>query len=450
MRGKRVVFGLIGLLCAASALAQSAPTNATADGSAFGKALAQKTHPGVGVPVPDSAGASLGAALKQRTEQRNAAGTAAGQAVLSTTQEAVIDNQNALAKAIAQSEASNGRAFLTDTYNGMPVVPPGMTVKQASQYVSHDWPAKREKTAHLFILVSLGMPKAVLENLFRQVAASPVLRNETVFMLQGWKNVPQGFQDTVALTQSLQPAGSYHSPVLIDPTWFESLHVTQVPAIVVANTDHNGMILGAGLSVLDAQARIQAGKDLGRTFGQTWQITEPDALKMIQDAAKKVDLAKWQNQARQSMWADLAKKAPALPEVAQTVSTTFDPSVIATRNLTLPDGRVVVRAGQRINPLDQAMPWNTLRFIVFDANKPWQVRQAQTWAKAYPNARILMAGAPDTEQGWIAIEHAFGGTPVKLIEPFVAQRLGVRAAPAMVWPDGHVLRVLVQAHPVKE
>jgi conjugal transfer pilus assembly protein TraW len=450
MRRNRVVLALMGALCVAPAFAQSVSTSATVDGSALGKALAQKVHAGTGDAPKNSAGYALGALLKQRTEQGSAAGNEVGQDVLSTTQDAVMTNQTALATAIAQSEAQNGRAFLTDTDNGMPVLPPGMTVKQASQYVSHDWPAKREKTAHLFILVSLGMPKAVLENLFRQVAASPVLRNETVFMLQGWKNVPQGFQDTVALTQSLQPAGPYHSPVLIDPTWFESLHINRVPAIVVANTDHNGMIMGDGLSILDARSRIRVGKDLGRTFGQTWRITEPDALKMIQDAAKKVDLSKWQDKARQSIWPDLAKKAPALPEVAQTVSTTFDPSVIATRDLTLPDGRIVVHAGQRINPLDQSMPWDTLRFIVFDANKPWQIRQAQAWAKTYPNARILMAAPPDTEQGWITIEHAFGGTPVKLIEPFVAQRLGVRAAPSMVWPDGQVLRVFVQAHPVKE
>jgi hypothetical protein len=96
------------------------------------------------------------------------------------------------------------------------------------------------------------------------------------------------------------------------------------------------------------------------------------------------------------------------------------------------------------------MPWGTLRYIIFDAQKPWQVAQAQQWAKQYPNARILMAGPPTTERGWIDIEHAFGGTPVRLIEPLIAKRLGVAYAPAMVWPQGDALKIWVKGAPRKE
>ena len=429
------------------ALAQETPAQSMLDGTAFGKELSARTH---AQSVNAGAAAFVKSMQPASAPAQACAGQDAGKEMLRASQDAQKSNMNALSQAVAQSQVGNGAALLTDTLHGMPVLPPGMTLQQASQYVSHDWPRKREKTAHLFVLVSLGMPKAVLKNLFDQVASSPALQNETVFVLRGWGSEPQGFQRTVSELERLQPHGQYKAPVFVDPSWFESLHVTRVPAIVVANTAHNGMILGDGLSLLDARNRIAHAVDLSRAFGKTWAITEPDALKMIQDAARKVDLQKWQEKAKAGMWKNLAKNAPALPESAADMASTFDPSIIATRDVTLPDGRVVIHAGQRINPLDEPMPWGTLRYIIFDAQKPWQVAQARQWARQYPNARILMAGPPTTERGWIDIEHAFGGTPVRLIEPLIAQRLGVTYAPAMVWPQGDVLKVFVKGVPRKE
>lgn len=459
MRARRCVAVFACALALSGSLAHAQPgssEDAFSQGAALGRNLAEKTGANNVQPVQSApgtqsdAGAALANSIKARTLQPVPQAQAFSGQMLKKTTQGLEQNQKALEQAIADSGVQSGKAFLTDTDNGMPILPPGMTVQQASQYISHDWPERREKTAKVFILISLGMPQAVLKNLFAQVAASQVLRDETVFMLQGWADMPGGFQNTIMQAQELEPSGSYRSPVLIDPVWFESLHVTRVPAIVVANTDHNGMIMGDGLSVLDARDKIAQGKSIGQTFGRTWPITEMDALKTLQNAAKKVDLAKAQAQAQKTMWAQIAKQAPALPEVERSVSSTFDPSIMSARDIALPDGRVLVRKGQRINPLDTPLAWNTLRFIVFDAQKPWQVKQAQAWAKTYPNAHILMAEPPSTESGWLDIEHAFGGTPVKIIEPFVAQRLGVSAAPAMVWPDHDVLRIFVQGRPAKK
>ena len=136
-------------------------------------------------------------------------------------------------------------------------------------------------------------------------------------------------------------------------------------------------------------------------------------------------------------------RAANLPESPKGDFLYHDPSMIVTRDIRLPDGRLVARAGQRLNPLDNPnMPWSTWRAVVFNASKPWEVRQALAWSQEYPSARLMMVAPPDTEAGYVAIEKRFG-RPVFVASPLVAARLGVPATPALIWPDHSQLAIRV-------
>lgn len=402
--------------------------------------------------APEVQGASVGNALRQSLRQDSApqalAGAQAGQTFLQKDQAQTQGWLQRLQSAAAAA-GEDPRALLRETVDGMPVLPPGMTAQQASMYLSHDWPEHRERTAHIVVLISLGMPKSVISNLFEQVVSDPSLREQTLFLMQGWDNSAQGFPKTVSALYRLQPQGKYKVSVAVDPTWFEKLHVREVPAVLVVNEPNMGMIEGDGLSIRDAVARIRARKDLNKTYGQVWRVIEPDPMKELQEKVAHTNWQKVQEQAGARMWQGVAAKSPQMPELRQSSTQYFNPSIVATHTIRLPDGRIVVHKGDLINPLAQPLPWQSLRYISFNADKPWEVRQALVWSRQYPTAKVLMAAPPATTQGWAQLEQAFG-KPLFVLEPAVAARLGIQALPSMTWPHGLVLQTYTQglpAHP---
>ncbi len=346
----------------------------------------------------------------------------------------------------AATAGEDPRAILRETVDGMPVLPPGMTAQQASMYLSHDWPEHRERTAHVVVLISLGMPKEVIRNLFEQVVSDPALRDQTMFLMQGWDNSAQGFQKTVSELHYLQPDGKYKVSIAVDPSWFEKLHLKTVPAVLVVNEPSMGMIEGDGLSIRDAVSRIRARKDLNKVYGHIWRVTEPDPMQELKEKVAHTNWQQVQAKASANMWQGVAAKSPGMPETPQSTTQYFNPSIVATRTIRLPDGRVVVHKGELINPLAQPLPWQSLRYISFNADKPWEIRQALQWSHEYPTAKIMMAAPPATTQGWAQLEQAFG-KPLFVLEPAVAARLGIQELPSMTWPHGLVLETYTQGIP---
>jgi conjugal transfer pilus assembly protein TraW len=440
-----------------AALVAAAPTSSAAQaafnaGAAFGRLLKAQTPNGQRRPADappqtpaqqqqiDFGQAAARVVTPSAATLQQSSGRAAGQALLPS-----VDWMGRLERA-AQTASENPRAILNETIDGMPVLPPGMSERQASMYLSHDWPKERERTAHVVVLLSLGMPKSVIRNIFEQVVSNPDLRAQTLFLMRGWANESLGFPKTASELNRLQPAGPYKVSVAVDPTWFESLHVKRVPEILVVNEPKMGVISGDGLSIQDAVQRIRAQRDLNKTYGHTWAIAEPDVLKEMQERVKTTNWNAVEQKAKNTMWAGIAQKAPAMPEQDASTVSYFNPSIVATRDIRLPDGRYVVHKGDVINPLAQAMPWQTLRYITFNANKPWEVQQALAWAQQYPNAKIMMAAPPADLTGWKALEDAFQ-KQLFILEPMVAQRLGIHALPSVTAPSGLSLQTYTQGKP---
>ena len=126
---------------------------------------------------------------------------------------------------------------------------------------------------------------------------------------------------------------------------------------------------------------------------------------------------------------------------------TFNPSVVASRTITLPSGKVLVHKGQVIDPLTAyPFPW-TQSYIVFNPAQPWQVNQVKAWVGMYPNVVLMASELPPS---WAAenalvkkLQH-----PVYGIYPSLAARLGVNRVPALIRPNGHVLSITVPKEPL--
>lgn len=344
----------------------------------------------------------------------------------------------------------DGRVIFRDTINGQPVLPPGMTPEEASRYLSHDWAAARRKTAKTFIFISLGMPEPVLRHIFNEVARSSELREDAVFMVRGWPDEPDGLPRMVGRLYALQPKGVDPLPVLVDPTWFQANRITRVPAVLrrlPGGRELNwGILAGDGLGIAEAIKRLDGGRDLSAVIGNTWAITEPDALEQIKARVAKYDFNAERTRVLASGWKEYAAKSARLPQSERGIDMLVDPAVIATEDVKLPDGRVVVSRGQRINPLASPMPWQTLRYIAINASSNWEIEQARKWLASYPSAKVLVTSPPDSADGFAALQDRLGARAF-ILQSQVAERLGIPATPALVWPHGLMLAVHVEPKP---
>jgi conjugal transfer pilus assembly protein TraW len=177
------------------------------------------------------------------------------------------------------------------------------------------------------------------------------------------------------------------------------------------------------------------------TVGPTYPIIEPDMLKEIErtlrEKEKSGELAMLQQEAIRRSEQSAANPRPVagLRRTQEPRSYYFDPTVVANRRLTTPEGKVIVEAGQRFNPLDQVSLSHWL--IFFDARDPVQVRKAEAlmkWAddKAMP---ILTGGSfIDMQKRW--------QRPVIFDQAGVlVRKFGIQQVPAVVMQEGKRLRI---------
>lgn len=341
------------------------------------------------------------------------------------------------------------RQVMQDTVNGAPVLPPGMTTRQASMYISHDWMSKHIDQSKTLVFVSMSESDAGISAVLGNLYAHASLRNNAVVLIRGWAGDKTGLPLLVGKLASLQPSSNEQVNVAVDPIWFEDMHITRVPA--VAHMDAGGqwrVIYGDGLLPSEAVTRLSAGLDIGKTFGNIYPIIEPDVIQVIKDRTTTYNWKQGAADAQSHYFQKMPSIAPALPESLRGLNYTKDPSIIVSHDISLPDGRVVAHAGQVLNPLaNTAVPWSTWRAIVFNAGVPWEVAQAQAWARTYPSARLMMVNPPDKENGYTSLEESMG-RPVYVASPMVTGKLGITNTPALVWPADNLLHIYVKPVPV--
>lgn len=349
----------------------------------------------------------------------------------------------------AAASIPNLRLALRNTIDGQPVIPPGMTVKQASMYVSHDWMNDHINQARTLVFISMSMPKPEIRNILANIWSHPDLRDEAVVVVRGWQPKALGLPELVQALGDLQPSLQHQVNIAVDPILYETYDVQRVPAVARRNASGQWHLLFGNHELPSVAVKtLDEGKDWGKTRGQTWAIAEPDIIATLKKRMAAYNWAEHAKQATAHFFSQLPTQAPALPESRKPLTFFHSPAVMVSHDIKLPDGRVVAKAGQVLNPLlDTSMPWSAWRAIVFNAQVPWEVRRAKAWAADYPTARLMMTNPPNTEDGYVALEKSFG-RPVFVASPLVTQRLGITYSPALAWPVGPQLQIQVAPIPL--
>ena len=354
------------------------------------------------------------------------------------------------AQQYAPQSASAAQQWLRTRVNGVPVVPPNLHGKALQEYVDHTLMAKEENAAKTLVFISMDMPKAILRKWFAEVADNRHLFETTVFVLRGWPDNPEGLPETVSKINRLMPSAKKAANVEINPILFTDHKVNIVPVII--HQPGNGawsVIVGDGDGLQGAIRAINQGKGSStKIHGHTWKVAEPNMISIFEQKIKTFNWKKTVEQAKERGWENMSTRlGDALPDSIHGKSYTYNPSIIATATIRMPNGKVLVRKGQEINPLTAfPFPW-TQSYIVFNPAQAWQVAQVQAWESTVPNVVIMASELPKTLQGEdrlvTALQH-----PVYGFYPHLAHRLGINRVPALIQPDHDVLSITVPKEPL--
>jgi conjugal transfer pilus assembly protein TraW len=156
-------------------------------------------------------------------------------------------------------------------------------------------------------------------------------------------------------------------------------------------------MLMCGLFTFPASVYPASSQD---ALGPSYPITEPDMLEEIQARLKSMEKDGRMGQLKKEA-IERSKQSIERPDAVKGIVKTrqartfyFDPSWRVPRDITAPDGQVIARAGDVVNPLDYVPLSNHLLF--FDQSDPKQVKKAAEILIRFNGAvkPILVAGEP--------------------------------------------------------
>ena len=200
------------------------------------------------------------------------------------------------------------------------------------------------------------------------------------------------------------------------------------------------------LGMVALTTSITFGKDFG-TQGHSYQITEQEFLQMIAERLKKIDMKKEQKK-MQSLVRDRVGNPRAVEAVKPATATRsfyFDPTYTLDQDVVLPCGKILHKAGTKVNPLEH-MDLNR-RLLFIDTRRIEQVKwlmeelDKPLLGRKEPveDRVILVGGSPSTLKELLKDEHKNkvyfdqGGELTK--------RFGITGSPAVLVQEGLRLKI---------
>jgi len=279
------------------------------------------------------------------------------------------------------------------------------------------------------ILVSRSLGSAALHDIL-QAGARPGVRIVFRGLAQGEK-LMDFVRDVHAQLQGIEPVPS----VELDPMPFRASGANAVPLMLLNGPDGEIARVAGLTDSTWLRDQVAAGRvgDLG-VRGPVSAIAEPDMIEEIHRRVAALDLVALREKAIASYWS--RARFEHLPVATEARERRIDPTIEAKADITLPDGRTLVSAGERVNPLDH-LPFH-LRLVVFDPTEPGQVETARTLGESGGPRPIYLATRFEREAGWggfRALEDALDD-PVYLLTPDVRERFALERVPATVEASG--------------
>jgi len=286
------------------------------------------------------------------------------------------------------------------------------------------------------VFVSFSLGDTALKGIFEETSG----QDDVLLVFRGPKpgqKLPALFADLKRLLKDIDPVPN----IVIDPSRFQKWAVSSVPAMVIESHD-KALLQVKGVSSLtwlNDKFKGGASGDLGR-LGDVYNIAEIDLLEEIKLRIAGIDWRQKQQQAIARFWDQ--QKFEVLPVALENRERVIDMTITAPRNLTAPNGQLIVRAGQTVNPLDK-MPFG-LCLIVFDATETAQVQWVRQLSCQDKKARVMyLTTSVSRQDGWSHLRdlETSLNSSVYLLTPDVRSRFQLQHVPSLVEQTGNCIVV---------
>lgn len=297
-------------------------------------------------------------------------------------------------------------------------------------------PANLSSKPLTLLFVSFSLGDTMLKEIFDEAAGL----DDVLLVFRGPKpgqKLPALMADLKRLLKGIEPLPN----IVIDPTRFQRWSVASVPDIVVQQDGkaHLHVRGVSSLSWLDEQLKAGKHGDFG-TMGDVAEIAEIDLLEELKRRMATIDWKQKQQQAIARFWDQ--QKFEILPAAQADRDRSVDLTITAPRDLAAPNGQLIIRAGQTVNPLDK-MPFG-LCLMVFDATVQAQIELIQHQSCQDKQARVMyLATSLPRQSGWDSLQRLETAlqAPVYLLTPDVRSRFQLQHVPAVVEQSGNRLLV---------
>ncbi len=184
------------------------------------------------------------------------------------------------------------------------------------------------------------------------------------------------------------------------------------------------------------------------TIGPAYEIAETDALAhiqaLLQKKQKSGELQRWQNEAikRSLQHIGSPKPVPHLTTVVKRAVRVLDPTVSYPRSIKTDEGKVIVPAGMRLNPLERMTL--SKRYVFFDGRDPQQRKAVKRLVQreGHKVKPILVGGS------WLTLTRAWKTQVYFDQQGTLSRRFGLRAVPSVIRQQG--TQLLLEEVPAKE
>lgn len=320
----------------------------------------------------------------------------------------------------------------------------GVDKKDAQAFTQPQQETKKETMTGIF--VSFSMSDYELQEAFKAAE-----EHGAELYFNGMHPEDDSIGKTMVRLRKLMADHETTATARFHPKAFEEFEITAVPAIIHAQKGSVGIMHGTmNFDYLKKMMSETNGLNDFGVIGSTRKIMERNLLEEIQERLTKIDGEKLKQRAVDNFWKK--KEFVVIPPAEKTETFYINPTVKVTADIVNPQGEVLAKKGQTVNPLQTMSMHNA--YILFDATDKEQLVWAQNHISShqYQGIVMLMTSQLHKDSGWdhlSSLRQNFQ-REIYLIPKEMVERFSISGLPAIVTTDNQKKLVKVEQINIKE
>lgn len=291
----------------------------------------------------------------------------------------------------------------------------------------------------VFVLVSLSMPLRSLETLVAEIQYEYSDKN-VIIVFQGYDT--SNPNETMYQISQFAPEKNVNNlGIVVDPTFFIQLEVTEVPYFAIKDASGNWKRVLGDITLTEAFSESESQYDEFRAVGRTYPISEPNLITYIH---KKIEETDWNTQIHNATQKVLDRQTSVdLLPANSSYTYLVDGSSTIERDIVYED-KLFVPAGTVVNPLDEIV--FSKKYAFLDIASASQLDILRVWKAKNNNLKVITTRMLEPSRMQL-LSQEFG--EIHQLDPLLSRRFGLEYVPSLVSQKGSKLQVEVVQHDLK-